>query len=157
MSKSYLNQTGLPRGFRNNNPGNLRRSSIAWQGKVPFSQSKDASFEQFFELRYGIRALMLDIISDYNDGKKNIKALISEFAPEFENNTGAYIANVANMVGIAATATIPVLTKEILIGFCKAIVYVENGSSYTGYLTDSDYAEAYAILGRTLPSVKKKM
>lgn len=156
MGKSYLNNAALPRGLRNNNPGNLVRSSIAWQGKVPHSQSRDTRFEQFTELRWGIRALMLDLINDFNEGKRTVKSLISEFAPAFENNTAAYIANVAAMVGVGATQAIPVMTREILLGFCKAIVFVENGSAFNGYVTDADYQEAYAVLGRTLPTTKKK-
>ena len=39
MEKSYLNNSALPRGLRNNNPGNLVQTSIAWLGKVPLSQN----------------------------------------------------------------------------------------------------------------------
>ena len=156
MPKSYLNQAGLPRGLRNNNPGNLRRTSIAWDGKIPFAQSKDASFEQFVELRYGIRALMKDIISDFKDGSDTIRSLISEFAPPHENNTIAYINSVAQSMGIGADTVIANLSQIQLKVFCKAIVKVENGAAFDNYITDSDYNDALAILGVNLGTIVKK-
>lgn len=151
MQKSYLNNSSLPRGLRNNNPGNLVQTSIAWLGKVPLSQNTDSRFEQFYELRYGIRALMRDIITDYKKGKNTVSAIISEFAPEFENNTTAYINSVIASVG---SNIIEELTQEKLIAICKAIVLVENGTVVNRYIDDSDYKNALSILGITL---KKKV
>lgn len=141
----------MPRGLRNNNPGNLVQTSIKWQGKIPLSENKDSRFEQFYELRYGIRALMRDIISDYKKGKNTITKIISEFAPNFENNTAGYIQNVSNMVGFSANAILPGLDETRLISLCKAIISVENGPSYSRYVTDSDYQQAVSILGVPLP------
>ncbi|MBF03231.1 MAG: hypothetical protein CMP76_08040 [Flavobacterium sp.] len=150
MGKSYLNNSNLPRGLINNNPGNLVQTSIAWLGKVPLSQNTDSRFEQFYELRYGIRALMRDIISDYKKGKNTVVSLITEFAPEFENNTTVYINSVIASVG---SNIIGDLTQEKLIAICKAIVLVENGTVVNQYIDDSDYNQALSILGITL---KKK-
>lgn len=160
MAKSYLNQNSLPRGLRNNNPGNLIFSSANWQGKLKYSENKDWSgtpnnivkkFEQYSELRYGIRALMKDIYNDYHlKKKKSVTALIKEYAPAFENNTQAYINTVVSSVG---TNEIKELTEDILFKLAKAIVYVENGNAYKNYITDSDYKEALSISGLVL---KKK-
>ena len=58
MAKSYLNRTDLPRGIRNNNPGNLIYTTIAWEGKISYANNRDWSgtptnivkkFEQFKE------------------------------------------------------------------------------------------------------------
>ncbi|MFB9098400.1 hypothetical protein ACFFVF_17995, partial [Flavobacterium jumunjinense] len=70
------------------------QTNIPWKGKVPLSQNTDTRFEQFYELRYGIRALMLDLYNDFYKGKNTVTQLISEFAPHFENNTDAYIRSV---------------------------------------------------------------
>lgn len=150
MSKSYLNNSALPRGLRNNNPGNLVQTNIAWVGKVPLNQNTDSRFEQFYELRYGIRALMRDIISDVKKGKNTVTSLITEFAPNFQNNTTAYINSVISSVG---NDFIGELTQEKLIAICKAIVLVENGTIVSKYIDDSDYKEAITILGIQL---KKK-
>ena len=58
----------IPIGLRNNNPGNLRFTSIKWVGKVPRAENIDGAFEQFRHLRYGIRAMILDLRSDISKG-----------------------------------------------------------------------------------------
>jgi hypothetical protein len=156
MFTSYLHNSGLPRGLRNNNPGNLVQTNITWKGKIPLAQNTDSRFEQFIELRYGIRALMRDVITDYSKGLNTVNSLISEFAPSFENNTTSYINTVSSMIGFPANAFIPSLTKQTLVSICKAIVYVENGASYSGYISNKDYEDAFKILGKSLPSSKKK-
>lgn len=151
MYTSYLNIPTFPRGIRNNNPANLVRSANDWDGKIPYSQSLDSRFEQFTELRYGIRALMRDIYNDYErKGKKTVTELISEFAPSFENNTTSYINTVVKMIG---SNLIGELTQDKMIALCKAIIYVENGSGYAKYISDKDYNDAIAILG--IPLKKK--
>src|SRR5574343_277229 len=150
MYTSYLNNTTLPRGIRNNNPGNLVRSNNAWLGKIPYSESADTHFEQFTQLRYGLRALMRDIYSDFNKGKTTVTALINEFAPAFENNTSAYINSVIKMIGSNAIGE---LTQDKMIAICKAIILVENGANYSKYISEKDYSDALAILVITL---KKK-
>lgn len=154
-NKSYLGQATLPRGLRNNNPGNLIKTSIAWQGKIPHNQNTDARFEQFYELRYGIRAMMLDIINDFSTkGKKTISALIHEYAPAFENNTTGYINAVAAGMGITASTVIEKLTRPILLGLAREIINVENGAIAKTKITAEDIAAGYAILGRTLPEAQ---
>lgn len=160
MSKSFLNNNTLARGLRNNNPGNIRVSSSAWYGKIPYTNNKDwsgtpanvvRSFEQFNELRYGLRALMVLLNNYYfKNGLKTVRSIITKYAPAFENHTEAYINSVIDSVGSNA---IPELTEDILIKLAKAIVKVENGNSFTSYVTDADYKEALAISGLRL---KKK-
>lgn len=149
---SYLNLPNLPRGLRNNNPGNLVQTNIPWKGKVALNENTDSRFEQFYELRYGIRALMRDVISDYSKGLNSVTSLITEFAPHFENNTSAYINTVASMIGFDSNAIIPSLNKQRLIAICKAIVFVENGAAFANYISNDDYDQAFSILGRTLPN-----
>jgi len=148
---NYLNNTELvnekpkyARGLRNNNPGNLVRTSIGWQGKIPFTKSKDTKFEQFYELRYGLHALMRDIVSDIKKGQNNIIKLINEFAPGFENNTPAYINSVVKSVGLAPNALL-ILSEEQVTALAKAIVRVELGSKDAKLVLDSDYTAAMAL------------
>lgn len=151
MAKNYLNRADLSRGLRNNNPGNLIRTAIAWEGKIPHSQSTDTKFEQFIELRYGIRAKMRDLISDIKGGKNTIESLISQYAPSFENNTVAYINSVVTALGIPKTDVLD-LSEETIIALCKIIARVENGNA-AKLITDQDYKDAIAILG--IPLKKK--
>ena len=49
----------LPRGLRNNNPGNIRNNdSINWQGEVAATSKKDFTFEEFKDRASGYRALL---------------------------------------------------------------------------------------------------
>lgn len=51
----YTFQKVLPRGLRNNNPGNIRLSTTKWQGEV---KGPDPVFCTFRSMPYGYRALM---------------------------------------------------------------------------------------------------
>jgi len=150
---NYLNDATKSRGIRNNNPGNLIYTNDAWIGKIPYAQNKDTGkhFEQFKEMKYGVRAMMKDLIGDINKGKNTALSLISEYAPSFENNTGAYIKTVTGMIGIGLNDVID-LSEETIIGLCKAMVFVENGKD-SKYVLDQDYKDAVAILG--IPLKKK--
>ena len=81
-------QITLPRGFRNNNPLNIRKGS-KWKGLSPVQADK--SFCVFTEMRYGIRAAIYLLLKYYN--KYNLHTLydiISRWAPQFENDTWNY-------------------------------------------------------------------
>ncbi len=152
---NYLNDDSLPRGIRNNNPGNIVYSSANnWQGKVPYADNQDSNkhFEQFVEMKYGVRALMRLLIHDINAGKNTAATLISSYAPSFENNTGAYINSVISIIGFGIYEVLD-LSEETIVGLCHAIITVENGASFLDYVTDQDFSDALAILGITL---KKK-
>lgn len=114
-----------PRGLRNNNPGNLVLTTIAWKGKVPNAQNTDGKFEQFTQPLWGIRAMFIDVRGDIEkDGLNTIRKLITEYAPKFENNTAAYIQSVVNQVGIGSdTRILPAHYLNLL----KAIIKHENG------------------------------
>lgn len=113
------------RGIRNNNPGNLVLTEIAWKGKVPNAKNTDGKFEQFTQPLWGIRAMFIDVRGDIEkDGLNTIRKLITEYAPKFENNTAAYIQSVVNQVGIGPdTRILPAHYLNLL----KAIIKHENG------------------------------
>lgn len=85
------------RGVRNNNPFNIRVSNSRWFGKVSSDRNTDGVFEQFQSIDYGVRAglvLLCRYIKDYR--LDSVRAIISRFAPEKENNTRSYIEFVEN-------------------------------------------------------------
>ena len=126
----------IPRGIRNNNPGNIRWSNDQWKGLIPKDQANDKSFCVFRTPEYGIRA-MTRILRRYtqypgipNVGKPNIdtvREIISRWAPPNENNTEAYIQSVAKSVGVAANSPIDVFDSAIMLKLLKAIIAHENG------------------------------
>lgn len=87
----------IPRGIRNNNPANLRRSADKWIGLS--SVQADKSFFQFTNMLYGIRALIVTLhtyVEKYN--LHTIDQFINRFAPTNENDTHAYIHTVKAMM-----------------------------------------------------------
>ena len=97
MTASIARGRALPRGIRNHNPGNLRRSADPWQGLA--AEQSDAEFFQFASAKWGIRALARTLIA-YQDrvGLKTIKQMIGRWAPPNENDTGAYVRAVGASV-----------------------------------------------------------
>ena len=90
----------LPRGIRNNNPLNIRRSKDQWKGMS--KTQNDRSFCQFETLEYGWRAAFVLLTRTYYHTYRlfTIRAIISRWAPPNENNTRAYIENVSRLTGI---------------------------------------------------------
>ena len=84
----------MPRGLRNNNPLNIRRSHDKWLGLSP--TQRDTGFFQFTDLVYGYRAAG-KLLQNYQrlHSLYNLNELIARWAPAQENNTKAYIARVA--------------------------------------------------------------
>jgi hypothetical protein len=143
---SFLGQTKLNRGIRNNNPGNLVKTSITWLGKVPHSKNTDSRFEQFTSVEYGIRAMLRDVVNDMNKGNNTITKLIHQYAPPFENDTVSYINDVSKGLGIAPDAKISVIDNDFLLKVAKAIIKKENAPHHT-YITDKHIKSAINMLG----------
>lgn len=79
------------RGVRNNNPFNIKVSSNRWKGKIPQSEKKDKTFEEFYNLQCGIRAGVLLLKHYIADGCDTVDKIITRFAPPVENYTQNYI------------------------------------------------------------------
>ena len=135
-----------PRGIRNNNPLNIRRSKDKWQGQVNpsgngnvngngnnSSPKGDAEFVQFYSMEYGWRAAFVILCRTYSGkyGLKTIRDIVSRWAPAKENNTEAYIRHVSDYTGISPNKVLgspqehP--TQWLLIGYAMAVV--ENGKA----------------------------
>lgn len=145
MAKSFLNNHSVV-GLKNNNPGNLVRTNIAWQGKIDQKLNPDKRFEQFVDVYYGLRAMLKDLINDINKGKNTVKLLITEYAPPSENNTNAYINSVAKTLGVTPTQRLTKINSSFLLNLVRAIIKVELGSAHTE-LTDADIMKAITMLG----------
>lgn len=116
----------LPRGLRNNNPGNIRVSKDKWQGLATIQS--DSSFFQFNTPAWGIRALMVILRTYYNKYElKTVAEIIHRWAPPSENDTTAYTNAVASYMGVGGSDLINVMRKEVLIPLTQAIIRHENG------------------------------
>lgn len=116
------------RGYRNNNPGNLRHGS-KWQGLAVLQ--KDREFCQFVSMTMGMRALCKLLNNYVKNGHNTITKIISRYAPNSENNTKGYIATVSKMVSIPPDRVLGGVANEggikSLAMVAAAIVAVENG------------------------------
>lgn len=116
----------LPRGLRNNNPGNIRKNSDVFQGEK--NPSSDKEFKQFKTMAYGYRAVFCILRTYYrNYHLKTIRQLIGRWAPENENNTSAYVSLVSSYSGIPADDPIDIQSKEQMIRIVAGMSRVENG------------------------------
>lgn len=114
------------RGYRNNNPGNIRINGDKFQGEVIPSQDKE--FKQFESMAYGYRAIF-KILRNYqvNYNLDTIRGMISRWAPEKENDTANYISVVSERSGIPADDPIRPDNREAMIRIVAGMSRVENG------------------------------
>ena len=116
----------LPRGYKNNNPLNIRISSTLWNGKV--SPNTDGAFEQFVDLAHGYRAALVTLRTYINKyGLNTVRKMITRWAPPSENNTESYITNVCKNSGLTADETISINDQDKLTRMVYAMSISENG------------------------------
>ena len=131
----------LPRGIRNNNPLNIRRTAKdQWKGLR--AQQTDESFCQFESLEYGWRAAFYLLTRTYYYKYRlfTIRAIINKWAPPQENLTSTYIANVSRLTGIPPDEPIGIPsdqpTRWMKLGIAMAIQ--ENGTESLDYFAMLD-------------------
>lgn len=119
----------LPRGIRNNNPGNL---NFAGQAGATKEGGPGGRFAKFGTMREGVAALVKQIGLYVSRGKNSIRKILEVYAPSSENNTGAYIAAVSRALGIGPDDPLDINSSEQVMGLVKAITDHENGKGYVG-------------------------
>jgi len=134
----------LPRGLRNNNPGNLRKSAANWAGKVV--NPLDTAFESFDTMSNGVRAALKNAFTQWNRGKNTIAELVSVWAPPSENNTSAYVATVAKAAGISASKEFMWGNNDTTAKIMYAIFLHENGPLAKQYITLENVRGHLAVL-----------
>lgn len=127
-TSNHLNDMSYPRGYRNNNPLNIRKGTSNWAGRV--LPGADKSFEQFENMGYGFRAGLKTLRTYISKGYNTIEKMISRWAPESDgNNTASYIEHVAKRAGIAKDRVIGRNDREALVSIAYAMAISENGSA----------------------------
>jgi hypothetical protein len=111
------------RGYRNNNPGNLRYiASNPWNGQT----GNDGGYGVYDTPENGTRALGHQLQAYSDEGYATVSAIITHWAPSSDgNDTAAYIADVADQLGVGADDSIDVYT--VLPQLAAAIAKHENG------------------------------
>ena len=120
----------LPRGLRNRNPLNIRKSDQLWQGQT----GNDGTFCIFLSNAYGYRA-GFKILKTYNVKYHiySVREIIKRWAPESDgNNTRGYIQRVCEIACLRETDFIVADTQDVVqqenVKFLvQAMACVENG------------------------------
>jgi hypothetical protein len=131
--------TTLTRAQRNNNPGNIDRTNIAWQGMAS-DQTTDPRFIVFIDAAHGFRA-MARIIHGHFGAFNTVQKIITRWAPAVENQTDAYIKDVADRMGVRPDR--PLTWAIDALSLLRAIAIHENGVDENGKCLwpDSDIIE----------------
>ena len=129
------NDPRTARGYRNRNPGNIRKTGEwwNWQGVADDALQTDREFIVFSTHAFGIRALARTLIT-YRDkyGLRDVQGIISRWAPPNENNTGAYARAVCAATGFGLTEKIDVAEYGTAVKLVPAIIAHElGGMPYT--------------------------
>jgi len=114
------------RGIRNNNPGNIIDDGRTnWRGLD--DPRNDGRYLRFIAPEWGIRALARILWSYYHrHGLRTVRAIIHRYAPATENDTQAYIAHVAQQMGVQPDQVLP-WDRGTLRRLIEAIIKHENG------------------------------
>jgi hypothetical protein len=102
-------------------------------------------------MKYGIRAMILDIRDKMGKGINTLEKLLAIYAPINENNTAAYVANVAKLSGLPAKSALPI-DKDTLRKVIIAMTQVENGAA----ISLTQFEEAWGVMADTATDVGKK-
>lgn len=108
----------VPRGIRNNNPGNIVKSDINWEGE---KECADTRFECFGRPEWGIRAMALILSSYYREhGIRNVADVLHRWMPPHENQTEKWVEYVRN----SGRCTNGYIYSS---DFIRRLVKIENG------------------------------
>ena len=118
-----------PRGLRNNNPLNIRKSrKTTWVGQS--EKQEDRDFVQFRSMAYGYRAAF-KVLQNYRVlyDCMTLRQYIHRWAPPIENNTDAYVSSVARTAGVNPDALLPSPRKgrAVWVKIVAGMHLVENG------------------------------
>lgn len=122
-----------PRGIRNNNPGNIKRTADVWLGQSPVQT--DSTFVQFTHPKYGFRAMTRILRNYQRRGLVTLDQIISTYAPKSENDTQGYIKALEKRLSIKANQ--PIDLNRYLQPLLKAIAIQENG-----FIANTLYSDA---------------
>lgn len=125
-----------PRGIRNCNPLNIRRSRSNWQGLR--EEITDTQFCQFVSMRWGWRAAFKLLCETYYARWKlrTVREIINRWAPASDgNNPALYAARVATGIAYDMDKPLPEPSKNPALWrrLAWAMAKVENGNSPMDY------------------------
>ncbi|WP_410015805.1 hypothetical protein [Sodalis sp. C49] len=115
-----VDSTNAALGLRNNNPGNLRAA--------PNGVGREKNFVKFATPTDGLAALSRQLMLYGDRGNNTLDGIIHTYAPRTENNTQAYIKDVAQQTGFDSHQRLNMHSPAVLSQIMTAIIQHENGS-----------------------------
>lgn len=149
---NYLASQGssnvLPRGIRNNNPGNL---NFAGQAGARKEAGPNGHFAVFGSMPEGIAALDKQLKAYSARGINTIGKLVSTYAPAGDgNNVQAYAQFLSKSAGVGVNDPLDLRDQKLRAALIKGIAAHENGA---GYITDAHIQSGMALSsGAAAPS-----
>lgn len=127
----------LPRGIRNNNPLNIRIGNV-WLGEV--ANPTDPDFEQFVNMKYGLRAAFILLRRYINHYHRNtVPMILAAWAPSCENNTTNYIDFVCRSCAITPTQVLTYEDKVTMCRLVRAMAHYETGTELNESIISQSY------------------
>ena len=139
----------IPRGIRNCNPLNIRRSKDQWKGLLKVQNDK--SFYQFKAMEWGYRAafrLLRTYRVKYQ--RYSVRTIIERWAPPNENATQAYIYRVCEEMGVPPNFILSIgsLDDDDTYWACelvRAMALVENGVGCANLIRREEIKKGYKL------------
>lgn len=122
-----MGKTKRPRGLRNCNPLNIRRTGEIFQGLT--EPQEDPDFYQFRTMGWGYRAAFI-ILRTYAHkyNIRTVRGIIHRWAPpEDHNDTEIYIRMVCCLSGLEADQVLDPYDAKVMVPLVAAMSRVENG------------------------------
>ncbi|EAT0029827.1 hypothetical protein DCN73_18915 [Salmonella enterica] len=123
----------MPRGIRNNNPGNL---NYAGQAGATLEGGEGGRFAVFESMQHGVAALYKQLQLYFKRGINTLSSIVKTYAPASDNNNvDAYISALSKATGKGANEVLDSGDTATIARLMKGIVDHENGK---GYISSSD-------------------
>lgn len=136
------NDNQLPRGLRNNNPGNL---NFVGQYGAKLEDGPNARFAQFPTMIQGIAALDKQVGLYLKRGKNTIDEIMDIYAPKSDkNDTEAYKSYLSKFTGLGTREEIDPSNTEQIKRLIVGIINHENGPAASAVSND-DVLKAMAM------------
>lgn len=141
-------QTKTPRGIRNNNPGNIRRSIDKWQGLADPDHQIDLHYFIFGNPIYGIRAIARTLIECQDKfGMQGVKGILFRWA-QMTGKPEGYVAQAVKKSGMTDYEGVNMHKYADLKLMVKTIILQENGQIP---YTDAQIDKALVLAGIESP------
>ncbi|WP_182357067.1 structural protein [Komagataeibacter europaeus] len=118
----------IPRGIRNNNPGNL--DYVGQPGAHMETGVENPRFAAFPTMSDGIRALRDQLLRYGDRGLTTVASIISVYAPPSENATLSYVSGLCRQMDVKADTVLDLRDPDTMRALIEGIATMENGPGH---------------------------